>query len=82
MIVTIPSSSEHGGIGLVSLEISDNCPICGAKRGEKYGTHSFDGSRRLNCDGWSNPCGHVDKYSAIRVEGKPVPFQEPTPFLQ
>ena len=80
MIVTIPSSSTHGGFGLVTLEISDNCPTCGEKRGEIFATHSYDGSRRLNCDGWNNPCGHIDKYSDIRQEGKRVPYKEPHEF--
>lgn len=80
MIVTIPSSQFHGGLGLISLEISDLCPVCNGPRGQVFGTHSFDGSRRLNVDGWNNPCGHIDYYDAIRKEGKPVPFKEPTKF--
>lgn len=24
----------------------------------------------MNCDGWKNPCGHIDKYSKIREEAK------------
>lgn len=31
---------------------------------------SYDGSRRLACDGWTNPCGHVDTYAAVRVEDR------------
>lgn len=80
MIVTIPSSQEHGGIGLVTLEISDLCPVCGSPRGRVYGTHSFDGSRRLNVDGWSNPCGHVDTYESVRRQGRPVEYKEPNVF--
>lgn len=80
MIVTIPSSSEHAGIGLITLEISDTCPQCGGPRGKVFGTHSFDGSRRLNVDGWNNPCGHVDTYAQVRQEGKQVPYKEPTQF--
>ena len=33
-----------------------------------YRTLSFDGSRRLGCDGWHNPCGHVDSYADVRKE--------------
>lgn len=80
MIVTIPSSPHHNGQGFVTLEISDNCPVCGGPRGSVFGTHSYDGSRRLNVDGWHNPCGHVDTYSSVREEGKRVPFKEPTEF--
>lgn len=77
MKVTIPSISEHGGcpLNLVTLEISDNCPVCGVKRGQVFGTHSYDGSRRLYCDGWINPCGHIDSYVEVRKEGKRVVYE-------
>lgn len=80
MIVTIPSSSEHNGYGLMTVEISDNCPVCGGPRGQVYGTLSYDGSRRVNCDGWNNPCGHIDLYSDVRAEGVRVAFKEPQAY--
>lgn len=80
MIVTIPSTAEHNGYGLVTLKISDKCPICKKPRGRIFGTDSFDGSRRINVDGWINDCGHIDRYSNVRDEGKKVKYKEPTPF--
>lgn len=80
MIATIPASEQHNGIYLVTLEISDQCPVCNGPRGNVFGTHSYDGSRRLNCDGWNNPCGHIDKYAEIRKEGKRVTYKEPEPY--
>jgi len=79
MIVTIPKMSEHGGYpgNIITLEISDNCPICGGRRGKIFGTISYDGSRRLHCDGWENPCGHIDRYKDVRNEGKAVNYKEP-----
>ena len=70
MKVTIPSIEEHAGYpgNKMTIEISDFCPVCGEKRGEPYPTISYDGSRRLDVDGWKNPCGHIDKYSAVREE--------------
>lgn len=44
------------------------CPQCGDMRGEPRPAISYDGSRRLGVDGWSNPCGHIDYYSEIRKE--------------
>lgn len=72
MIVTIPGRRVHEGLSmnLITIEISDTCPVCADPRGEIFETHSFDGSRRLNCDGWKNPCGHVDTYAAVREEYK------------
>lgn len=77
MKVTIPASKHHAGMDLVTLVISDVCPTCGGPRGRKFGTHSFDGSRRLNCDGWNNPCGHVDTYENVRIEGVPAQYVPP-----
>jgi hypothetical protein len=70
MKVTIPRITEHAGYpgNLITVIISDNCPVCGGKRGEKFSTLSYDGSRRLCVDGWNNPCGHVDYYVDVRKE--------------
>jgi hypothetical protein len=81
MIVEVPKIAEHAGYpgNIVRLEISDNCPQCGAMRGKRiWRGLSYDGSRRLNVDCWENECSHVDYYSAVRSEGKPVPFNTPT----
>jgi hypothetical protein len=50
------------------VTIKDTCPICGQQRGQSTQGTSYDGSRRLSVDTWENPCGHVDKYSAVREE--------------
>lgn len=80
MQVTIPKITEHCGYvgNLVTIEISDNCPKCGAKRGVKrWEGLSYDGSRRLNVDCWANECGHIDKYSEVIREyyGKVTPLE-------
>lgn len=80
MIVTIPATTEHNGFMSATYEISDNCPVCGKPRGKIFGTFSFDGSRRMNVDGWDNECGHVDKYSDVRKEGKRVAYKKPTEY--
>ena len=66
--VTIPARVEHQGYHARTVKISKFCPICGERRGDVFKTYSFDGSLRLSVDGWSNPCGHIDKYSAVRKE--------------
>jgi len=45
------------------------CPSCGGARGEIVPGISYDGSRRLAVDTWSNACGHVDTYAEVRREG-------------
>jgi len=70
MQVTIPSGRVHDGYcgNLITIELDWICPKCGGPRGEIFPTHSFDGSRRLVCDGWRNDCGHIDTYAAARQE--------------
>ncbi len=69
MIVQIPATAEHMGIHSITVTISDLCPKCGAKRGtERWRGFSYDGSRRLGVDCWSNECGHVDSYTEVRAE--------------
>jgi len=81
MIVEIPKMVQHEGFpgNVVKVEIQDTCPKCGAKRGVKrWKGLSYDGSRRLHVDCWENECGHIDTYSEVRTEGKPVPYDTPT----
>jgi len=69
-IVIIPSKEEHDGICKMTVELPWICPVCGERRGEPFRIRSYDGSRWMIVDGWNNPCGHVDKYSALREEYK------------
>jgi hypothetical protein len=66
--VTIPACVQHEGIYLLTAKVAWVCPECGKARGEVHDTFSYDGSRRISCHGWANPCGHIDKYSAVRKE--------------
>ena len=69
MHVIIPARQQHEGIFSIEVEISDNCPKCGSKRGTKvWQGFSYDGSRRLYVTMWENECGHIDKYSEVRKE--------------
>ena len=66
--VRIPSRAEHEGWYWCEVTLDWVCPVCGGPRGEVFDTISYDGSKRLHCHGWRNPCGHVDKYAAVREE--------------
>lgn len=68
--VCIPSREQHEGICSTRVKLEWICPVCGEKRGDLHTAQSFDGSRRLDCNGWENPCGHVDKYSNCRSEAR------------
>lgn len=66
--VRIPECTEHAGYAAMTVSLDWVCPVCGGPRGEPFQTVSYDGSRRLACDGWENPCGHVDRYADVRAE--------------
>ncbi len=70
MIVTIPYIEQHAGYNhnLLTVLISDYCPVCGGARGTLAKGLSYDGSRRLVVDVWANPCEHIDKYEKVRRE--------------
>ena len=68
--VRIPGSAEHAGHHLMIVTLQWVCPRCAGPRGPIRSAISYDGSRRLHCDGWSNPCGHIDYYHAVRAEAE------------
>ena len=72
MKVKIPLTPNHGGFdwNVGEVEISDYCPKCGKRRGKPFQAVSFDGSRSVACDGWRNPCGHIDYYEDVVQEAK------------
>lgn len=68
--VRIPGSRDHRGHHLITVTLAWVCPVCGGPRGQVVRAISYDGSRQLACDGWTNPCGHVDLYAAVRNEAQ------------
>lgn len=68
--VHIPGSDDHDGWYAITVTLPWICPQCGGPRGTIHPAISYDGSRRLACDGWQNPCGHIDFYSAVRAEAQ------------
>lgn len=72
MYVEIPIIENHRGLDLYvrRIRISATCPKCGGPRGKvfPYKVRSYDGSCFVSCDGWKNPCGHIDYYSEVRQE--------------
>lgn len=52
----------------VDVEISDNCPQCGEKRGKPSRAFQCEDGEFYYVDKWSNSCGHVDYYSDVLVE--------------
>lgn len=68
--VCIPACGNHEGYKTVKIKLRWVCPICGQPRGTITNVRSYDGSLCLCCDGWENPCGHTDKYAAMRQEAK------------
>ena len=61
--VFIPATTEHMGMAGIKINLEWKCPVCRKPRGQIIKTKSYDGSRILDCDGWENECGHIDKYT-------------------
>jgi len=72
MFVEIPIIEQHEGLDFYvrRVEIAELCPVCGMPRGKNtiHKVRSYDGSRYVTCDGWNNPCGHIDLYRDVRKE--------------
>ena len=68
--VRIPGSTDHAGHHLITVTLRWVCPVCDGPRGTVRPTVSYDGSRRLACDGWTNACGHIDYYADVRREAR------------
>lgn len=75
--VYIPACAEHEGQRGVKVKLRWVCPVCGQPRGKIKKVRSYDGSLILFCDGWSNPCGHVDKYDDVIAEAKANGLNDP-----
>ena len=68
--VRVPGSTDHDGHHLITVTLRWQCPRCNGPRGPVQPVISYDGSRRLGCDGWNNPRGHVDSYRDVRTEAQ------------
>lgn len=70
-----------GGDGWVyypmTVEISDNCPVCGSKRGTPRGHHFCEDGEWFTVDIWDNPCGHLDMYKDCYKESATLKKKEP-----
>ena len=75
--VRIPGSTDHAGHHLITVTVRWACPVCGGPRGDIHPAISYDGSRRLTCDGWTNPCRHLDTYASARLEAAAHPASGP-----
>lgn len=64
--VVIPAYDNHAGISSIKVKLKWICPVCSKPRGLiRHNQRSYDGSLVLSVDGWSNPCGHIDKYHMV-----------------
>jgi hypothetical protein len=68
--VTIPACDQHEGYYKTTVRLYWVCPKCHHPRGDVRFVLSFDGSLRMSVYGWTNPCGHIDKYFDVRQEAK------------
>ncbi|MFG3510197.1 hypothetical protein ACGF5F_32395 [Streptomyces sp. NPDC047821] len=60
------------GVAIRTVTIAATCPQCGGPRGtDTVRNHNFhEDGEWLSVDRWTNPCGHVDMYSAVLREAR------------
>lgn len=56
------------GIALRTVKIRDRCPQCGGPRGDPVKNRYHEWGEFYYVDNWTNPCGHVDRYSDVLQE--------------
>ena len=66
------SGRDYVGVTIRTVTVSDRCPQCGGPRGvDTIRNHNFhEDGEWLSVDRWTNPCGHVDMYSAVLAEAR------------
>lgn len=67
-LVTIPACPDHSGLLTTTIKLHWLCPDCNEPRGDTFRTLDYDGCLPVHCDGWNNPCGHIDLYDDVRRE--------------
>ena len=60
------------GVALRTVEISNRCPQCGGPRGAPAKNRYHEWGEFYYADNWTNPCGHLDKYSDVLKETDPI----------
>mgnify|MGYP001160957311 FL=1 len=71
MKVTVPIWEGDELQGVSRLQINDNCPVCGAKRGKLHSVRVHRPGASFWVEQWVNPCGHRDKLEDVLAEGIP-----------
>ncbi|MDH5594032.1 MAG: hypothetical protein OEY68_06460 [Gammaproteobacteria bacterium] len=70
--VTIPIVSNDKIVDVTQIKIYGNCPVCGGQRGQSMPRFFWEENHVYECDGWENPCGHIDYYEAVRNESEQI----------
>lgn len=55
-------------VAVRTVTIGSACPQCGADRGRPVNLNQHDDGVYYSVDVWTNPCGHVDTYTAVLAE--------------
>ena len=66
MKVKIIDRQDYRGIETKTVEIDDNCPKCGQRRGQPRLKSFYRDGQSFAIDVWENACGHVDSYEELR----------------
>lgn len=66
--VLVPARIDHQGIYTVRVKLKWVCPVCGKPRGEPRPVRHWNGKHVIECQFWTNPCGHEEDFQTVRQE--------------
>lgn len=73
-VIIMFRNTFNGGDGWtyypMTVEIDDNCPKCGCKRGKPKHHRFCEDGEWFSVNIWENDCGHVDSYKDCYFEAK------------
>lgn len=69
---TLYGQPRFPGVIRRTVEINDKCPSCGGPRGKPQKARYHEWGEFYYVDNWTNPCGHLDRYSDVLQEAREI----------
>ncbi|MDH5436190.1 MAG: hypothetical protein OEX83_05465 [Gammaproteobacteria bacterium] len=70
--VRIPIFNASEIVAVSMVEIFEFCPVCKGPRGQVMTRLFWEEQKVFECDGWQNPCGHIDNYDQVKNEARQI----------
>lgn len=72
-VITIPNRDKDGWLhGTIQVIADWKCPVCGNPMGEPKLQQFCEDGEFYSVHTWSNDCGHVCKYTDLKIVSRPI----------